>query len=49
LAEAASSLRDMVAEAWAASANSKVGWPEVSVADVVSGKVDVYPLLYGQD
>ncbi len=49
LAAGASSLRDMVAEAWAASANSKVGWPEVSVADVVSGKVDVYPLLYGQD
>lgn len=49
LAAAASSLRDMVAEAWSASANSKVGWPEVSVADVVSGKVDAYPRLHGQD
>jgi hypothetical protein len=49
LAAGASSLRDMVTEAWIASAKGKVGWPEVSVADVVSGKADAFPFLYGQD
>ena len=49
LAAGASTLRDLVTEAWIASAKSKVGWPEVSVADVVSGKTDAFPFLYGQD
>ncbi len=49
LAAAVSELRDMVSEAWNASATATVGYPATSVADVESGKVDAYPLLYGAD
>jgi hypothetical protein len=49
LAAGASALRDVVADAWRASATGQVGWPAVSVADVVSGKVDPYDSLYGVD
>ncbi|MDP3661085.1 S1/P1 Nuclease [Phenylobacterium sp.] len=49
LARGASELRDMVADAWRASATAKVGWPAVAVADVVNGKTDPYTSLYGLD
>jgi hypothetical protein len=49
LAVGASELRDMIAEAWAASLNDKVGWRPVPVQDVLSGKTDPYPALYGID
>lgn len=49
LAVGASELRDMIVEAWRASLDSKVGWRPVAVRDVVSGKVDPYPALYGVD
>lgn len=49
LAVGASELRDVIVESWRASANSKVGWRPVAVADVVAGKVDPYPNLYGID
>lgn len=49
LAVGASELRDVVVEAWRASATAKVGWRPVAVADVVAGKVDPYPNLYGID
>lgn len=45
----ASELRDLIVEAWRASANSKVGWPEVSVADVESGKADPWVAMLGKD
>ena len=45
----ASELRDVITEAWRASADVKVGWRPIAVADVVAGKVDPYPNLYGID
>ena len=45
----ASELRDLIVEAWRASASSKVGWPEVSVADVESGKADPWVAMLGKD
>ena len=50
LAAAATELRDMVVDAWKASANGKIGYrPEITVADVVAGKVDPWLDLYGKD
>jgi len=49
MAVGASELRDMILDAWRASANAKVGWRPVAVRDVLSGKVDPYPALYGID
>ncbi|WP_395671054.1 S1/P1 Nuclease [Phenylobacterium sp.] len=49
LAVGASELRDVVVEAWRASAGMKVGWRPVAVADVVSGKTEPYSSLYGVD
>ena len=49
IAVGASELRDVIVEAWRASANSKVGWRPVAVQDVLAGKVDPYPALYGID
>lgn len=49
LAIGASELRDVIVEAWRASATRSVGWRPVAVQDVVSGRVDPYPALYGID
>lgn len=49
IAVGASELRDLVVEAWADSAKHKVGWRPVAVQDVLAGKVDPYPALYGLD
>jgi len=49
LAAGASALRDLVVDAWRASATWRVGWPEIGVADIVAGKVDPYDSLYGVD
>ena len=49
LARGASELRDMVVEAWLASADHAVGWKPVKPADVAAGRVDPYPSLYGMD
>jgi hypothetical protein len=49
IAVGASELRDVIVEAWRGSLNSKVGWRPVAVRDVLSGKVDPYPALYGVD
>ena len=49
LAEGASELRDLVVEAWRASATTKVGWRPIAVQDVLSGKVDPYQALTGVD
>lgn len=49
IAVGASELRDVIVESWRASLNSKVGWKPVAVKDVIDGKVDPYPALYGID
>jgi len=49
IAVGASELRDVVVEAWRASANRTVGWKPVAVQDVLAGRVDPYPALYGID
>lgn len=49
LAVGASELRDLIVEAWRASAGQTLGWKPVAVADVLAGKVDPYPALYGVD
>src|SRR5436190_4070411 len=49
MALGASELRDVVVEAWRASATRSIGWKPVAVQDVVSGRVDPYPALYGID
>lgn len=47
LAAGASALRDFVVDAWNASAKATLGYPAVSVQDMVSGKVDPWDALYG--
>lgn len=50
LAAGAAALRDLVTDAWRESANGKIGYrPEISVADVESGKADPWLDLYGKD
>ncbi|MDB5455957.1 MAG: Nuclease [Caulobacter sp.] len=50
LAAGAAALRDMVVDAWALSAKGTIGYrPEISVADVESGKADPWNDLYGKD
>ena len=50
LAAGAAALRDLVTDAWRESANGKIGYrPEISVADVESGKADPWNDLYGKD
>ena len=49
LAAGASAVRDLVVDAWRASANRRVGWPEIYVADVEAGRVDPFDSLYGID
>ena len=47
IAVGASELRDLIADAWQVSATQSLGYPAISVADVVAGRVDPYPALYG--
>ncbi len=50
VAAGAAELRDEIVLAWRASATEKVGYqPEITAADVESGKVDPYDSLYGDD
>jgi hypothetical protein len=49
LAAGASMLRDMVVDAWKASATMNVGYPQILPADVEAGKVDPYDPLVGED
>jgi hypothetical protein len=49
LAAGASELRDLTVEAWRASAQRSVGWKPVAVQDVLAGRVDPFPALYGVD
>ena len=47
LAAGASELRDLVVDAWNASAKATVGYPATPVSDVEAGHADAYSLLYG--
>jgi hypothetical protein len=49
MAAGASQLRDLIVEAWQASLERRVGWKPLAVRDVLAGKVDPYPALYGVD
>ena len=49
LAAGASELRDMIVDAWRASAHAQVGWPPLNVEDVEAGKTDPWDSLYGAD
>ena len=49
MAAGASKLRDLIVEAWRGSAYRTLGWKPVAVQDVLAGKVDPYPALYGVD
>lgn len=49
MAAGASEFRDVIVEAWRASANVKIGWRPIAVQDVLAGKVDPYPALRGVD
>jgi hypothetical protein len=49
VAAGATALRDLVAEAWAASASAAVGYPAVNVRDLESGAVPVTRKLIGND
>ena len=49
LGAGAAALRDLIVAAWRASATGRVGWPEISVADIESGALDPFDSLYGTD
>jgi hypothetical protein len=51
IAVGASELRDLIVAAWRVSATQTLGYKPnaVPVADVVAGKLDPYPMLYGID
>ncbi len=49
LAAGAGELRDLIVDAWHASSAETVGYPPAPIADVESGKVEAYPILYGLD
>jgi hypothetical protein len=49
LAAGAAELRDEIVDAWQQSDSITVGFPLVSVADVLAGKVVVTPLTFGAD
>lgn len=50
LAIGAAELRDLIVMAWRESATVKVGWPQVSVADIESGKIaDPWDNIVGTD
>jgi hypothetical protein len=49
LAAAVVALRDLIADAWTASDDAKVGYPAIAVKDVEAGKVDALDPLRGED
>jgi hypothetical protein len=49
VAAGAAELRDMIVDAWHASAEARVGYPPLSVSDIESGKVDALGALQGDD
>ena len=49
LAAGASEVRDLIEDAWKASATANVGYPNINVADIESGKVILTRDSYGSD
>jgi len=49
IAAGAAELRDLTVSAWEASAHASVGYPEITVDQVVNGGLDPYDALYGED
>jgi hypothetical protein len=49
VAAGADQLRDMIIDAWHASADAKVGYPQVAVKDVEAGSADALGALQGED
>ena len=49
VAAGAAQLRDLVIDAWNASATASIGYPATPVGQVEAGQVDAYTLLYGDD
>ncbi len=49
VAAGADELRDMIVDAWHASADAKIGYPQVAVKDVEAGTVDALGSLQGED
>ena len=49
LAAGATEVRDLIVEAWRASATTKVGWRPIAVQDVLSGKINPYVALSSVD
>jgi hypothetical protein len=49
VAAGASELRDLTVAAWNASAHAQVGYPAIAVDEVVTGGLDPYDALYGND
>jgi hypothetical protein len=49
LAAGADELRDLVVAAWTASADASVGYPPITVQQVVKDGIDPYDALYGED
>ena len=49
LGAGAGELRDLIVMAWRESANARVGWPAVSVAEVEAGTADAWDAMIGTD
>jgi hypothetical protein len=49
LAAGATAARDMIVEAWLASADASIGYPAVNVHDIESGKIRATPDLFGAE
>ena len=49
VAAGAAELRDLIVAAWRASAGGNLGYPPITVEQVVKGGIDPYDALYGQD
>ncbi|HEY2662631.1 MAG TPA: hypothetical protein VGI79_23130 [Caulobacteraceae bacterium] len=49
IAAASAQLRDMVASAWEASAGGSIGYPALTVDQVVTERIDPWNALYGDD
>jgi hypothetical protein len=49
IAAAASEVRDLTTTAWEASADGNIGYPAITVDQVVKGGLDPYDALYGED
>jgi hypothetical protein len=49
VAAGAAALRDLTVAAWQASAHGSVGYPAITVDQVIQGGIDPYDALYGED